>query len=77
MNAAVKGLTYDEFQQASGALHLGGVKGLTRHMLFGKLYGKGPKYGENDYQYLRSLYGYNLGLERIEENIKPIGQVNY
>ncbi|WP_263390495.1 RHS repeat-associated core domain-containing protein [Psychrobacter sp. YGAH215] len=76
MNAAVKGLSYDEFQQASGALHLGGLTGLTKHLTFGTLYGKGPKYGENDYQYLRSQYGYNLGIKRIEENIKPVSQVN-
>lgn len=69
MNAAVLGIPYDEFQKASGALHAGGVLGLARHEATGYTYGTHPRYGEINYQYLRSKYGYQLGIKRIECNI--------
>ena len=69
MNAATLGIPYDEFQKASGALHAGGKLGLIRHKTTGYTYGTYPRYGEINYQYLRSKYGYNLGLKRIECNL--------
>ncbi|WP_259454835.1 DUF637 domain-containing protein, partial [Moraxella catarrhalis] len=69
MNAATLGIPYEEFQKASGALHAGGKLGLIRHKTTGYTYGTYPRYGEIDYQYLRSRYGYSLGLKRIECNL--------
>ena len=69
MNAATLGIPYEEFQKASGALHAGGKLGLIRHKKTGYTYGTYPRYGEIDYQYLRSRYGYSLGLKRIECNL--------
>ncbi|UNU73960.1 hypothetical protein LU293_03425 [Moraxella nasovis] len=69
MNAATLGIPYEDFQKASGALHVGGIAGLMNHLTTGKVYGNYPRYGEIDYQYLRSRYGYNLGIKRIECNI--------
>ena len=69
MNAATLGIPYEEFQKASGALHAGGKLGLIRHKTTGYTYGTYPRYGEIDYQYLRSKYGYSLGLKRIECNL--------
>ncbi|WP_432480662.1 DUF637 domain-containing protein [Moraxella sp. ZY200743] len=69
MNAAILGVPFDEFQKASGALHAGGKLGLIRHKTTGYVYGAYPRYGEIDYQYLRSKYGYQLGIKRIECNI--------
>ena len=50
-------------------LHAGGKLGLIRHKTTGYTYGTYPRYGEINYQYLRSKYGYNLGLKRIECNL--------
>ncbi|MFL1732742.1 hypothetical protein ACJHVH_07010, partial [Moraxella oculi] len=69
MNAAILGVPFEEFQKASGALHAGGKLGLIRHKTTGYVYGAYPRYGEIDYQYLRSKYGYQLGIKRIECNI--------
>lgn len=67
MNAATLGVPYDEFQKASGALHAGGTKGLIKYKTTGYTYGTYPRYGEIDYQYLRSRYGYYLKLQQIED----------
>ena len=69
MNAATLGIPYEEFQKASGALHTGGKLGLIRHKTTGYTYGTYPRYEKIDYQYLRSRYGYSLGLKRIECNL--------
>lgn len=69
MNAATLGIPYDQFQKAGGALHASGKLGLIRHKTTGYTYGTYPRYGEIDYQYLRSGYGYSLGLKRIECNL--------
>ncbi|MFL1732740.1 hypothetical protein [Moraxella oculi] len=69
MNAAILGVPFEEFQKASGALHAGGKLGLIRHKTTDYVYGAYPRYGEIDYQYLRSKYGYQLGIKRIECNM--------
>ncbi|MCL1623835.1 hypothetical protein M2R47_06225 [Moraxella sp. Tifton1] len=69
MNAAILGVPFDELQKASGALHAGGKLGLIRHKTTGYVYGAYPRYGEIDYQYLKSKYGYQLGIKRIECNM--------
>ncbi|WP_311195362.1 DUF637 domain-containing protein, partial [Moraxella cuniculi] len=60
MNAATLGISFDEFQKTSGALHADGIKGLLKYRTTGYSYGTYPRYGEIDYQYLRSKYGYQL-----------------
>ncbi|MDK4706649.1 hemagglutinin repeat-containing protein [Kingella negevensis] len=74
MNAAVNGKTFDEFQQASGALQQGGKTGVLLNVFTGKTYGSAPMYGELPYQYYKSKYGYDLGRQRIwiKDNIKYI-----
>lgn len=57
----------DKFQKASGALHAYNTLGLFIHKTIGYTYGKPPRYGEIDYQYSRSKYGYGLGIKRIEQ----------
>ncbi|VEG12417.1 two-partner secretion domain-containing protein [Moraxella cuniculi] len=68
MNAATLGIPYDEFQKASGALHAGGITGLIKHNTTGYTYGTYPRYGEIDYQYLRSKYGYDFKINAIKMN---------
>lgn len=70
MNAAVKGQSFDNFQKASGALQQNGISGVVLNRTFGTTYGNAPTYGENDYQYYKSKYGYQLGIKRIENNLK-------
>ena len=60
MNAALFGMEFDDFQKGAGALHAKGLWGVGMYKVFGSVYGPAPKYGENDYQYTRSLYGYNI-----------------
>ncbi len=64
MNAASHKVNFADFQKAAGALQgQNAVTGLARSastVLLGKSYGTAPTYGENNYQYLRSQYGYNL-----------------
>ena len=59
---------YDEFQKASGSLHAGGILGLIRHKITGYNYGTHPRYGEIDYQYLRSKYGYDFKIKNGARN---------
>jgi len=68
MNAVTLGIPYDEFQKASGALHAGGILGLIRHKTTGYTYGTHPRYGEIDYQYLRSRYGYDFKIKNGARN---------
>ncbi|MPX38594.1 hypothetical protein CPI06_00245, partial [Moraxella catarrhalis] len=68
MNAVTLGIPYDEFQKASGALHAGGILGLIRHKTTGYTYGTHPSYGEIDYQYLRSKYGYDFKIKNGARN---------
>jgi RHS repeat-associated protein len=64
MNAAAKGISFDQFQQAAGALQgqvwLLGVIRVASNIALGTTYGSAPNYGENDYQRRSSQYGYNL-----------------
>lgn len=66
MNEATLGVPFDEFQKASGALHAGGTIGLMRYKTTGYTYGTYPRYGEIDYQYLRSKYGYDFKMQEIK-----------
>lgn len=66
MNAATLGIPFEEFQKASGALHAGGSVGLMRYKTTGYTYGTYPRYGEIDYQYLRSKYGYDFKIQEIK-----------
>lgn len=68
MNAATLDIPYDEFQKASGSLHAGGILGLIRHKTTGYTYGTHPRYGEIDYQYLRSKYGYDFKIKNGARN---------
>ena len=43
-----------------GALHAKGLWGVGMYKVFGRVYSYAPKYGENGYQYTRSLHGYNI-----------------
>ena len=65
---AILDIPYDEFQKASGSLHAGGILGLIRHKTTGCTYGTHPRYGEIDYQYLRSKYGYDFKIKNGERN---------
>ncbi|OBX44815.1 hemagglutinin [Moraxella catarrhalis] len=65
---AILDIPYDEFQKASGALHAGGLLGLIRHKTTGYTYGTHPRYGEIDYQYLRSKYGYDFKIKNGARN---------
>ena len=68
MNAAVNGKSFDDFQKASGALQQGGIPAVINNRTTGKTYGPPPMYGELSYQYHKSKYGYNLGLDRLRIN---------
>lgn len=77
MNTATLGISHDEFQKTSGALHAAGIPGLIRHKITDYTYGTYPRYGEIDYQYSRSKYGYELGIKRIECNINNSNSLEY
>lgn len=66
MNAAILGQAFSDFQKVSGALQQDGKTGVVLHTITGKTYGTAPMYGELPYQYYKSKYGYELGLEKIE-----------
>ncbi|WP_373033769.1 RHS repeat-associated core domain-containing protein, partial [Sulfurovum sp.] len=64
MNAKSHGVSHEDFQKTAGALQgvnpaHGAIRVLNNQMT-GATYGSAPKYGENKYQYLKSLYGYSL-----------------
>ncbi|WP_172800104.1 VENN motif pre-toxin domain-containing protein, partial [Faucicola atlantae] len=59
MNAASLGIPFEEFQKNSGALQ-DGIGSLIWYKITNKPDGSAPQYGENNYQYLRSKYGYDL-----------------
>ena len=65
---AILDIPYDDFQKASGSLHAGGILGLIRHKTTGYTYGTHPRYGEIDYQYLRSRYGYDFKIKNGARN---------
>ncbi len=69
MNAATLDIPYDDFQKASGSLHAGGILGPIRHKTTGYTYGTHPRYGEIDYQYLRSKYGYDFKIKNGARNL--------
>jgi filamentous hemagglutinin len=64
INAATHGQSFQDFQRTAGALQgQGTIVGAFRALdaaSRGAAYGPPPTYGENNYQYLRSLYGYGL-----------------
>lgn len=64
MNAAQFDMDFEDFQRGAGALDEGGIGGIVLYELLGITYGESPMYGEIEYQYLRSLSGYNLIEER-------------
>ncbi|WP_241498053.1 hemagglutinin [Moraxella catarrhalis] len=65
---AILDIPYDDFQKASGSLHAGGLLGLIRYKTTGYTYGTHPRYGEIDYQYLRSKYGYDFKIKNGARN---------
>lgn len=70
MNVAQFNMSFSDFQKGSGALEKGGTFGVFLYNTFGKTYGEPPMYGEKEYQYTRSLYGYSLYKERLAEEQK-------
>lgn len=66
---AILDIPYDDFQKASSSLHAGGLLGLIRHKTTGYTYGTHPRYGEIDYQYLRSKYGYDFKIKNGARNL--------
>ena len=48
------------FKKVLGHYMLKAFGEVGMYKVFGNVYGPAPKYGENDYQYTRSLYGYNI-----------------
>ena len=67
MNAASSGVSFDDFQRISGALHTNGRTGAINAYFKGTAYSKPPMYGELPYQYHKSRYGYDLGIQKIIE----------
>lgn len=59
--AALFSIEFDDFQNSAGVLMLRAFGGL--YNVFGNVYGQVPMYGENKYQYTRSLYGYSIILK--------------
>ena len=55
--AALFSIEFDDFQNSAGVLMLRAFGGLYN------VYGQVPMYGENRYQYTRSLYGYSIILK--------------
>lgn len=66
-NAASHHVPFEDFQKRAGALNAGGLTGLMLHELFGRTYGTAPNWGEIDYQRTRSEFGYNLWIQRQNE----------
>ena len=51
-------ISFNAFQRMAGALHKGGIWGLTQNIIYGKTYGPAPFYGELPYQYRMSKAGW-------------------
>jgi filamentous hemagglutinin len=57
-NAAQKGLSFEEFQKKAGTMQGVSKPEQIVSLLLGTVVGEAPNWGENDYQRLRSEFGY-------------------